>query len=103
MPSLKVACVARIKSRSSISRKRWKVRIVGIVASPTPTVPISSDSISTMSSKGPRCFDSAAAATQPAVPPPAITTRLIVCVSARGGAAVIGSTFAANARASAAR
>ena len=46
--------------------------------SPTPTVPISSDSTSVISTSVPSCFTSANAAIQPAVPPPAITTRLIV-------------------------
>ena len=46
-----------------------------MVASPTPTVPISSDSTSLMSSSLPSVFDRPAATIQPAVPPPAITTR----------------------------
>ena len=45
-----------------------------MVASPTPTVPISSDSTRVMSSVLPRSFASDAAAIQPAVPPPATTT-----------------------------
>ena len=47
---------------------------VGIVASPTPTVPISSDSTTVMSNVLPRSLASDAAAIQPAVPPPAMTT-----------------------------
>ncbi len=46
----------------------------GTVDSPTPTVPISSDSTSVMSSSLPKCVDSVIAAIQPAVPPPAMTT-----------------------------
>jgi hypothetical protein len=75
MPSLKVACVAAMNARSSMPSSRWKVCSEGMVASPTPTVPISSDSISWMSSSGPRLLDSPAATIQPAVPPPAMTTR----------------------------
>jgi hypothetical protein len=48
------------------------------VASPTPTVPISSDSISLMSSSFPNVLESAAATIQPAVPPPAITILFIL-------------------------
>src|SRR5688572_11867496 len=55
----------------------------GNVASPTPTVPISSDSTSTISSSSPNCCDSAAAVTQPAVPPPVITTFLTAGASKR--------------------
>src|SRR4026208_1661799 len=49
----------------------------GIVDSPTPTVPISSDSTSVTSTIPRNCCDSAAAAIHPAVPPPAITTFFI--------------------------
>jgi hypothetical protein len=49
--------------------------------SPTPIVPISSDSTRAMSIKGPNCRASAVAASQPAVPPPAITTRFTFCPS----------------------
>src|SRR5687767_2495515 len=75
MPSLNVAWVAAMNSRSSISSRRWKVSMGGMVASPTPTVAMSSDSISVMSSTLPSVLDNAAAADQPAVPPPAMTTR----------------------------
>src|SRR5690348_14901887 len=51
--------------------------ICGIVASPTPTVPISADSISRISRRGPNARAKSAAAIQPAVPPPTITTRRI--------------------------
>ena len=66
----------RIVAPSGI-QETWKARIGGMVDSPTPTVPISSDSTSTRSSSPWNCCDSAAAAIQPAVPPPAITTRRI--------------------------
>src|ERR1700712_5604487 len=46
-----------------------------MVASPTPTVPISSDSTSWMSRPLPRVLDRQAATIHPAVPPPAMTTR----------------------------
>ena len=44
MPSLKLACVWRTKSSSSMPSVLLNRRICGIVASPTPTMPISSDS-----------------------------------------------------------
>ena len=49
---------------------------LGMVASPTPTVPISSDSTSSIASPSmpPRILAIAAAVIQPAVPPPTITT-----------------------------
>ena len=54
-----------------------------MVASPTPTVPISSDSTKVMSSVLPMTLPRAAAAIQPAVPPPAITTlwTLLSCTA----------------------
>ena len=58
----------------------WRLysRIGGIVPSPTPTVPIASDSTRTMRRPlPPRNRASAAAAIQPAVPPPTTTMRLI--------------------------
>src|SRR5687768_6083975 len=79
MPSLKLAWVAQTKSRSFSPRSSWKLRAVGIVDSPTPTVPIASDSTSVISISAPRCLTSAAATAQPAVPPPAITARLTTC------------------------
>ena len=54
-----------------------KVRIGGIVASPTPTVPISSLSISVIVQPVRIALASAAAVIQPAVPPPTITTERI--------------------------
>src|ERR1700688_1412678 len=71
MPSLMVACVFLRKSSSSSARIRLKPRIGGIVASPTPTVPMSGDSISVIVVL--LCFstcESMAAAIHPAVPPP---------------------------------
>src|SRR6478735_2685365 len=76
MPTLKVAAHSVMKLRSSMPNNRWKDVIGGTVDSPTPTVPISSDSTSVMSSSLPKCVDSVMAAIQPAVPPPAITTFL---------------------------
>ena len=52
MPSLKVPCVARRNSFSSMPSIALNSRSVGIVASPTPTVPISSDSTSVIRRAG---------------------------------------------------
>ena len=76
MATLNVAAHSRMNSRSSMPNNWWKATMGGTVDSPTPMVPISSDSTSVMSSSSPNCFDSAMAATQPAVPPPAMTTFL---------------------------
>jgi hypothetical protein len=75
MPSLKLPCVRRMNSASSMPSMALKVWIGGMVASPTPTVPISSDSISTMVQSRCTARDSAAAAIQPADPPPTTTMR----------------------------
>src|SRR6185436_3322253 len=48
-----------------------------MVASPTPTVPMRSDSTSVISSWVPRRFARLYAVSQPAVPPPAMTTRVL--------------------------
>ncbi len=58
-----------MKSASLMPRKRKKSVIGGMVASPTPMVPMSGDSITVMPRPG---IDRASmlAATQPAVPPP---------------------------------
>jgi hypothetical protein len=50
-----------------------------MVASPTPTVPISSDSTRLMLTAGSRRRASAAAAIHPAVPPPTMTISRIEC------------------------
>src|SRR5689334_15506321 len=75
MPSLNVPCVCRRKSSSSIFTMRLNPAIAGIVASPTPTMPISDDSTTVMDMRGPSTRTSAAAAIHPAVPPPAMTTE----------------------------
>ena len=76
MPSLKVAWVSRTNDASSKPTSWLNQWMVGMVASPTPTVPISSDSTSTMSNwRGVLILASAAAVIQPAVPPPRITMR----------------------------
>ncbi len=59
---------------------------LGMVASPTPTMPISSDSTRRTRTVSPRARASTAALIQPAVPPPTTTTDLILlsampCVS----------------------
>ena len=61
---------------------RLKNRIWGRVASPTPTVPIASDSTKVMSKlRGASTEHSPAAVIQPAVPPPTITTFCIAGTS----------------------
>src|ERR1700743_1955981 len=75
IPSLNTAFVSAMNSCSLTPHSSWKVSSVGIVASPTPTVPISSDSTSLMSRPLPSVLPRQAAVIQPAVPPPAMTTR----------------------------
>src|SRR6187551_2452941 len=77
MPSLKVALVAFMNSCSLRPSMRLKLMMSGIVASPTPIVPISSDSTSVIeTSFGSSRLDNAAAVIQPAEPPPAMTICL---------------------------
>src|SRR6187399_2756824 len=74
MPSLKVALVAFMNSCSLRPSMRLKLMTSGMVASPTPIVPISSDSTSVIeTSLGSSKLDNAAAVIQPAEPPPAMT------------------------------
>src|SRR5690348_15765905 len=75
MPSLYVPPVAARNSASSIPSELLNIAIEGIVASPTPTIPISSDSISVTENRGTQKRASAAAAIHPAVPPPTTTIR----------------------------
>src|SRR2546423_1467705 len=75
MPSLKVPRTSRMNSTSSISSTLLKSFRCGTVASPTPMVPISSDSMRRMAQFGPSTLARAAAAIQPAVPPP--TMRML--------------------------
>src|SRR6185503_18165165 len=78
MPSLYVARVLRMKSDSSMPSSALNERIGGIVASPTPIVPISGDSITVI--RAGLFFStraSNAAAIQPAVPPPTIAMLCI--------------------------
>src|SRR5882762_3244821 len=79
MPSLKVPWVWRRKSFSSRRSKSLYSAMDGMVASPTPMMPISSDSTNVMVRRGPMTLAIAAAAIHPAVPPPAMTTDLISC------------------------
>src|SRR5690606_4560564 len=79
IPSLKVAFVDRTKSSSFKSSNRLKYRMCGMVDSPTPTVPIASDSIRRILISGAaRRRAIAAAAIHPAVPPPTITVLRIL-------------------------
>src|SRR5690348_16786531 len=73
MPSLNVPQVSPTNCASSISRIWLNSLRCGTVASPTPTVPISSDSISRIETSRSSTLANAAAAIQPAVPPPTIT------------------------------
>src|ERR1700741_2602439 len=76
MPSLKVARTARTNSTSSMRSESLKARRCGTVASPTPTVPMSSDSMSWIETGNSSVRASAAAAIQPADPPPTRTMLL---------------------------
>src|SRR5471032_77567 len=77
MPSLKVALVSRMNSSSLMPSTRLNALIIGIVDSPTPTVEISSDSISRIVYLLRSTLDSEAAAIQPAVPTPTMTMTMV--------------------------
>src|ERR1700761_6378899 len=95
MPSFTVALVSAMKARSSrptIWLNQW---IVGMVASPTPMVPIASDSTSVIVQDRPaRARERAAALIQPAVPPPRMATlriRVSLMVAEAGGGSIGGA------------
>src|SRR5579862_6554860 len=76
MPSLNVAWVLRMKSFSSRPSSVLNARMGGIVASPTPTMPISGDSITHIFvNPSLRVRARAAAAIHPAEPPPRMMTE----------------------------
>src|SRR5882757_1453531 len=82
IPSLYVDRVWRTKSASLILRKRSRSMMGGIVASPTPTVPMSGDSMTVMTAPVPgSARANILAAIQPAVPPPTIAMRFICPLS----------------------
>jgi hypothetical protein len=76
-PQLEAAWCAR-NARSSMPRVWLNMRIGGIVASPTPIVPISSLSTRVMAQSRASACDSIAAVIQPAEPPPTISTLRIL-------------------------
>ena len=81
MPSLNVPCVSLSISSALTPSNLLNSTIGGIVASPTPTVPISSDSIKvTVQFSVPITRPRAAAVIQPEVPPPTTTKFLILLV-----------------------
>src|SRR5205814_4133958 len=73
MPSLNVALLSLIIFNVSSPARASALRIWGMVGSPTPIVPICSDSISLISTLLSHC-ERTAAVIQPAVPPPTIVT-----------------------------
>jgi hypothetical protein len=77
-PQLEAALVRARNARSSMPRVWLNMRIGGIVASPTPIVPISSLSTRVMAQSRASACDSIAAVIQPAEPPPTISTLRIL-------------------------
>src|SRR4051795_12117239 len=73
IPSLNVALLSLIIFSGSMPASAMKLRMWGMVDSPTPIVPICSDSISLISILLSHC-ESTAAVIHPAVPPPTMVT-----------------------------
>jgi hypothetical protein len=73
IPNLNVPWVVLTNSASSMPNWALNNLIGGMVASPTPTVPISSDSTNVIAIEWPTALTKAAAAIHPAEPPPTIT------------------------------
>src|SRR6185437_2164621 len=74
MPSLKVPRVSLMKRTSSMPSRSLNSFRCGTVDSPTPIVPTFSDSTRRIAQSRPRIRARPAAAIQPAVPPPTMTT-----------------------------
>ena len=78
VPCLKLASLARRKSRSAMPMRLSVARIDGQVPSPTPTVGTSGDSTSATCRSSPKCSAATTlAVSQPALPPPTTTTFFV--------------------------